>query len=54
MELSLPADGSCDSALDIKGFRVLEIGDWHNDYQAVEPTAEIPVDNDDHNTIEFV
>ena len=52
--LSLPADGSCDSELDIKGFRGLEIGDWHNDYQAVEATAEIPVDNDDDNTIEFV
>lgn len=52
--LSLPANGSCDSKLDIKGFKGLELGDWHNDYQVVDETADIPVDNDDDNTIEFV
>ena len=54
VELSLPADRSCDSELHIKGFRGLEIGDWHNDYQVVDAAADIPVDNDDDNTIEFV
>jgi len=52
--LSLPANGSCDSELDIKGFGELEIGDWRNDYEVVDATADIPVDNNDDNMIELV
>jgi len=52
--LSLPANGSCDAELDIKGFGDLVIGDWSNDYQVIDATADIPVDNDNDNTIEFV
>ena len=34
--------------------RSLETGDWHDDYQLVDAMANIPVDNDDDNIIEFV
>jgi len=52
--LSLPVDGSCDHELDIKGFSGLEIGDWHVDYGVVDEAADISIDNDDDNSIEFV
>jgi len=42
--LSLLVDGSCDSELDIKGFRGLEIGDWHNDYQVVDANKLVEPD----------
>lgn len=32
--LSLPIDGSADSALDIKGFTNIEIGHWTHDIDA--------------------
>lgn len=52
--LSLPVDGSCDHELDIKGFSGLEIGDWHADYGVIDEAADISIDNDDDNSIEFV
>lgn len=52
--LSLPIDGSTDSELDIKGFTGLEIGDWRQDVQVVEPFADIKRVHDDDLSVEYI
>ncbi|RPA95605.1 hypothetical protein L873DRAFT_1845917 [Choiromyces venosus 120613-1] len=54
--LSLPADGSKDDELNIKGFEVIEIGDWKIDGKEVEAILynDIPIAKDNNDAIEFI
>jgi len=53
--LSLPADGSCDHELDIKGFAGLKIEDWlERDIAEIDIYANIGHNHNDNEEIEFV
>ena len=54
--LSLPADGSNDQKLDIKGFEEIEIGNWKIDGREEEaaPYNNIPIAEDNNDAIEFI
>ena len=54
--LSLPADGSKDKELDIKGFEEIEIGDWNNDGKEIEVALydNISIAEDNNDAIEFI
>lgn len=53
MGLSLPAEGSQDRELNIKGFEGLEIGNWREIPQSPEPFAEIETTEDNCEEVEF-
>ena len=52
--LSLPTDGSYDHELDIKGFHGLQIGSWEDEIVEPDPTADITIENDANQDIEYV
>jgi len=52
--LSLPVDGSSDSELDIKGFHGLQIGNWEEEIMEPDERADISIENDQNEDIEFV
>ena len=52
--LSLPTDGSWDHELDIKGFHGLQIGSWDDEIVEPDPRADISIENDANENIEFV
>jgi len=52
--LSLPIDGSSDSELDIKGFHGLQIGNWEEEIMEPDERADISIENDQNEDIEFV
>ncbi|PUU75421.1 hypothetical protein B9Z19DRAFT_1067453 [Tuber borchii] len=54
--LSLPADGSNDKELDIKGFGDIEIGDWKIDRREEEVALHnnIPIAENDNDAIEYI